>query len=505
MTPAKGTAIASAMVRGDAAYLLVLAVFTVALRSIWFGDPVADFDEQLYSFIGWRMQFGELPFVDWWDRKPFGLFAIFGAAHALIGPGALAYQLVAAGFAVATAWLTFRLARRLVDRVTATFAGVIVTILLCAYSSYSAQSEVLFAPLMLGMVLLLVEPDHPQFSRRAALAMLLGGIALQVKYTVLPQCVFLGGYALWVEHRRRGSWSGLAVLAVVFAALGLLPTVAVGVFYAAIGEFDAFWFANFLSFFDRAAAPQGRWSESFYLGVAPLAVLAIGGAYMALRVRLPQPFMTWAFFVGWAFSALASVLLPSTIYLYYYAALAAPVALVALPLLDREGPMRMGPAIVLTAILLALLSLPDRRAQSLEQRAAVRALASAIAPHVGSEENCLWIWDGPTVLYRLTNSCVPTRYVYPDHLNNSLETNALEVDQVDEIVRILASRPAAIVTADKGMTIRNREAMAVVEATLAREFEPRLKVEMHGRELTAWVRSPGSVPASAAIGTNPSQ
>ena len=33
---------------------------------------LAHFDEQIYSFIGWRILSGELPFVDWWDRKPFG-------------------------------------------------------------------------------------------------------------------------------------------------------------------------------------------------------------------------------------------------------------------------------------------------------------------------------------------------------------------------------------------------------------------------------------------------
>ena len=92
----------TAWLRGDAVCLTLIAGFTLALRSIWFGDPVADFDEQLYSFIGWRMQYGELPFIDLWDRKPFGLFAIFGLIHFLFGPSALAYQLVATGFAVAT-------------------------------------------------------------------------------------------------------------------------------------------------------------------------------------------------------------------------------------------------------------------------------------------------------------------------------------------------------------------------------------------------------------------
>jgi len=478
----------AAMLRGDAVPLALLVMLVLATRAIWFGDPVADFDEQLYSFIGWRMSEGELPFVDWWDRKPFGLFAIYAVAHALFGPGPLAYQLVAFGFALAGAVLTYYLARRLVGRFSAMMASAISTMLLSAYASYSGQSEVFFLPLMLGMATLLVDPDHPNFTRRAMGAMLLGGLALQVKYTVLPQCTFFGLYALWVEHRRGAALPRLARLATAFAALGLLPSVLVGLFYAAIGEFDAFLFANVLSFFDRMPAPQGRWAPDHWLGVSPLAILAAGGFYAAFRMKRPEPFATWLFFCGWAAATLATVLLPGTVYLYYYAALAAPAALVALPLLDRRAPLRVFPALVLSAGFFALLALPDRYAYSLEERQAADDLAAAIAPHVGTREDCLWLWDGPTALYRMTNSCVPTKFVYPDHLNNALETGALGVDQAGEVARILATRPGAIVTASSPMTIQNEEATALVEAALASNYEERLSVEMHDRTLTAWVR-----------------
>lgn len=478
----------SAFARGEALPLAVIALLVLATRGIWFGDPVADFDEQLYSFIGWRMQYGELPFVDWWDRKPFGLFAIFGVAHALFGPGPLAYQLVATLFALASAFLTYSLARRLVGRISAAVAAAMQTMLLCAYASYSGQSEAFFLPLMLGMAALLVDADHPRFARRAMWAMLLGGLALQVKYTVLPQCAFFGLYALWVEHKRGCALPRLAGLGTAFVALGLLPTAMVAAFYASVGEFDAFLFANFLSFFDRLPAPQGRWSPDHWLGVSPLATLVIGGCYAVFRMKRPEPFAVWVFFIGWAASTLASVLLPGTVYLYYYAAMSAPAALVALPLLDHRTPMRGIPGLVLALGFLALLSLPNRYEHSLAEREAAEQLAAVISPHVGQEEDCLWLWDGPTALYRMTGSCVPSRFVYPDHLNNALETPALGLDQTAEVARVLATRPGAIVTASRPMTFQNEEATALVEAALASDYEERLSVEMHNRTLTAWVR-----------------
>ncbi|MCB2065094.1 MAG: glycosyltransferase family 39 protein [Erythrobacter sp.] len=489
--------------RGDLPCMVLLALVTLATRGVWFGDPVADFDEQLYSFIGWRMGHGELPFAQWWDRKPFGLFAIYGAIHALFGPSALAYQLVAAGVTMGSALLTFRLARRLVGRVSATISAALMVMLLAAYSSYSGQSEVFFTPLMLGMAVLLVDPAHPHFTRRALWAMLLGGLALQVKYTVIMQCIFFGGWALWVEWRRGRSLPQLAGIAALFAVLGLLPTLLVGLFYAVVGQFDAFWFANFASFFERVAAPQGRWAPSFWLGVAPLAVLAAGGLYAAGRMARPAPLVAWTFFAGWSLSALLTVLLPGTVYLYYYAAMAAPVALLALPLLDSRGPAKAWPGFVLALLLLWLLALPARYQQSQDERAATQALAEAIAPHV-SDSECLWVWDGPTALYRLTGSCVPTHYVYPDHLNNALETGALGVDQLAEVERVLATRPGAVVTADTGMTLRNPQAAAVVETRLARDYRPALTVSLHGRQVTAWVaRSASSAPATTS--TSPPQ
>jgi hypothetical protein len=78
--------------RADWLAAAVLAIAVIATRAVWFGDPAADFDEQLYSFIGWRMTHGDLPYVQVWDRKPFGLFAVFAFAHWLMGPGAIAYQ-----------------------------------------------------------------------------------------------------------------------------------------------------------------------------------------------------------------------------------------------------------------------------------------------------------------------------------------------------------------------------------------------------------------------------
>lgn len=463
--------------RRDLPAFAFMVLVMLATRAIWWGDPVADFDEQLYAFIGWRMNHGELPYIDWADRKPFGLFALYALAHATPLPQPLGYQLLAALFAMAGAWLTYLLARTRLDRLGSAVAGSLYLILIAAYANYSGQSEVLFGPLTLGMALLLHDPAHPRFAARMLLAMLLGGLALQLKYTVLPQCAFFGIWALW--HRRRGGvgWPRLAAEALACAALGLLPTALVALFYAYVGGLDAFVFANFLSFFDRHAAPQGRWIASHAVGVLPLAILIIGGM-LADRGRI-------GFYALWAMASLAGVMMPGTVYLYYYAAMAAPAVLVGLPLLSR-----MVPAAALLLAGLWILALPQRYAESLAERGATQRLAEAIAPHVDAPENCLLVFDGPTALYRMSGGCAPSRLVYPDHLNNALEQDALGLTQEDEVARILANRPGAIVTASRPLTLQNHAAKALVETAIARDYVQGATEEMHDRTITVWVRRP---------------
>ena len=105
-----------------AAFFLLLALL---IRSPQFGNPVIQVDEQFYLLVGDRMWHGALPFVDVWDRKPWGLFALYAAIRLLGGEGIIQYQVVATLFAAATAWMIWRLARRVAPDRGAIFAGVI--------------------------------------------------------------------------------------------------------------------------------------------------------------------------------------------------------------------------------------------------------------------------------------------------------------------------------------------------------------------------------------------
>ena len=105
--------------RTDLWLILGLSLFALAVRFPFLGDHNADIDEQLYALIGSQLWHGQLPFVDLWDRKPFGLFLLFGLADASGLPAPWSYQLFATIFIVLGALLLRRLALLLVDTTTA--------------------------------------------------------------------------------------------------------------------------------------------------------------------------------------------------------------------------------------------------------------------------------------------------------------------------------------------------------------------------------------------------
>jgi hypothetical protein len=181
-------------------------------------------------------------------------------------------------------------------------------------------------------------------------------------------------------------------------------------------------------------------------------------------------------------------MLPGTLYIYYFAALVPAAVLIGLPFVDRMGPAKLFPAALLLLGAAYDLDLSGDYARSHDERRTEARLSAAIAPYVGTTRNCLYVFDGPAVLYRTTGTCLPTRYLYPDHLNNALEAGSLEVDQPTEIARILAGRPGVIVTADRPMTPQRSLNLALIRKATQAGYRPLLTASLHAREITAWVR-----------------
>ena len=206
----------------------LLLAFAVAARCIWYGDPVIEVDEQYYLVIGDRLLHGAIPYVDVWDRKPVGLFLIYAGIRLLGGAGIYQYQIVATLFAWGTALIVRQLARKVASDRAAWIAGAIYLLWLDFFTGQGGQSPVFYNLLVAGAGLMTlnavsrdVSPVH-RF-RLGAGAMILCGLALQIKYTVLFEGVFFGLSLVWRQWRATGKLAAATAQMLVWAAIALIP------------------------------------------------------------------------------------------------------------------------------------------------------------------------------------------------------------------------------------------------------------------------------------------
>ncbi len=185
--------------------LLLLILVALVVRAQGFGNPVTGFDEQFYLLVGDRMLHGAMPYVDIFDRKPIGLFLLYAVCACWGGEGFLAYKLVATGFVVATAFGVQRVARGFARTARGHRGGDPLYPLADLMEGEGGQSPVFYNALMLlaaTATLRAVERRGGLFAS-GAVAMGAVGVALQIKYAVLPEGFAFGCILLWLGWRER--------------------------------------------------------------------------------------------------------------------------------------------------------------------------------------------------------------------------------------------------------------------------------------------------------------
>jgi len=418
------------------------------------------------------MLHGALPYVDIWDRKPIGLFLIYALAF-VGGDPFVVYKVLAAGCVVATALVIRAGALRSAGPFGALVAALLYVVWLNFLEGEGGQAPVWYnLPVLLAA--LLVRRAH---QGRAPIgpcglaAMALVGLALQIKYTVVFEGLFLGLVLLRAGYRAWGASARLAGWTLGWIALALAPTLAAWAYYLSIGEGRAFWFANFASIFGRLPDPLGvrlAGLAVLVLVLLPLVVLAVLAGRRKGRLSFDQ---LWAMAAAAGVLAFGSWLSPN-----YVMPVVPPLLLSAAPWFGRSARTR---AAGVGLIALAFVGGQVAVAKTIEGKGSARqarAVAEAARPRNGG---CLWVWDGYPALYMLTGSCLPTRWAFPGHLNTLDEASpaAIGVDPQAEVRRILASRPETIVDDYPAYHLGNRQTRALVQAELARNYVLAVRVQ----------------------------
>jgi len=447
-----------------------LALIAVLARFRTFGDPMVEIDEQFYLLVGGRMLHGALPYVDIWDRKPIGLFALFAGFRALGGSGVLMSQIAALASVWGTAMLVRAIALRVASPLGAFAAGVLYITWLNIAGGQGTQTPVFYNLLMVAAVAILLRVQdravthHGRIRRLGTSIMLLVGLALQIKYSVIFEGLFLGLALLWIAYRSGRPVSLLVLDAAIWCVAALAPTLLAALFYAAIGHFHEWLFANGRSILLRGQDPLPvRMHNLRHLIIILLPLLLP----LLLRWSVRPRQSVQALLDLWAVVAILGVAVFGTWYIHYALPLLPPLALALAPIATRKAGQAALTVLIVGGTVWGQ-GLVWHHARAEGSSRVLRAATQALRGQPG----CVFVYDGPVALYDAARSCLPTDHPFPGHLSQIIERGATGIDQVSEVQRILSTLPSRIVIRTPAATGEDPAIRRIIETTLHEHYQP---------------------------------
>lgn len=465
----------ASMELGHRAWLLLLAV-AIATRALQFGNPVIQVDEQFYLFVGDRLLHGALPYVDIWDRKPFGLFAIYALIRTLGGTGILHYQLAAMLFVVLTASIISKISLRLTNPGGAAVSGMVYIVYILSSGGDGGQAPVFYNAFVACAALLVLKvQERPWFDMKSALlagcAILILGLAIQVKYTVIFEGAFFGLWLLWIAHSKGVGLPALTGYAMSWATIALLPTIFVFLAYWTLGHSSEFVFANFLSIFHRSSGELDIPGRVLAI-VAHIAVPGGAALWAMTRASSNPPARNFVF--AWTGSAILAVILFGTYHDHYALPLFVPIAIAGASLygdVDARLPLwRFRPRIAHCVLLIGLLMGVGTMIATRLNRGTGDGVYAA-ARIVGRDpERCIYVFSGDPILYYLTRSCLPTAFTFPSLLSERSDSVSIGRDPMRELHATMARSPTYVFVRLPVLTEIDKDSWAFVKDQIARDY-----------------------------------
>lgn len=452
-------------------WFLALCAVTFLSRLQILGNPIAGWDEDFYLTAARFMTQGAVPYVDFWDRKPIGIFLIYYPAALVPGWGGVwAYQAMGLISIIATGWFIMRLTVQMGWEKGAGWAAIFYSLWAILLKGHDGQSPVFYNLLILAAAWIIVQSkrDKGHWFFRRIFAMFLCGLALQVKYSAIFECVYFGLYLIVSEVNAGTAMRRLVGRTAAYAAAGLAPSLIVGGWYFLHGDFAPFFQANISANLERGLDPVSMMVRNLAVTGALIAVPLLAAGVAAFRNDkggMRQPKQRWLqrprehrFLYGWLMTAVVGFLFFPPWFDHYGLPVLMVASVAAARFFHQQAHhQRAIVAFLLVAALAGQLLFFFR----MEAQGRPDSLLQA-EQAVGQGDGSLFIYRAPHALYWLTGRKAPTRFLFNGTLSTSRESASLGARQEDEMRRILmVEKPEVIAMRSPQTDRRNNEVWAV--------------------------------------------
>lgn len=480
----------------DLVALAIICAGAAFFRATSFIPAVVDTDEGLFMVQAREWLAGGWPLVAAWDMHPVGVPALFAVAFALFGVSVEAARLLGLLAVAATGCALFAAVRAAgAPRAVGVGAGLVYAAQSVLLGGLCTTTELLIAPFVAGAMAigirgtaraLAAEPAAPGFGAVAAMGLLIG-CGLLAKQVVVPEgCLAFALLVLPALLRRLLPLGRAAAMAALYALLCAAPFLLMGLAYWMQG-----WLADYID--GSLLAPWRYALERIPSGEAVRRILAaatlLGFAFAAAAVALaawrprdaakPASLLT-ALVALWFAVASAAIAGPGFYFAHYFLLWLPPLSILAalgcwrlaLPLARPGWPRGVFSGLVGAIAASAWLTEIHHRLErgpGWPHRDPVREVAAELRRAAGPGGAAFIANYHPSV-YVIAGVRAATRFPFPPHLTGVFE-DLSDTNTREELARVLASRPRAIVVDRGWMHSMRPEAAAAVMEAVARDYE----------------------------------
>lgn len=470
-------------------YLAAFFLLTFLVRLDTFFISSFDWDESLYFLGAQALLDGHLPYTEVWDHKPPSIFGLHALSIGVFGSSYLAIRISSCIAIAFSAYFIFCLLNKktIVSVRLGTISAIFFIISMRLNGGKAANSEIYYLPFVLLAFIFakffIEKISHSQTQpRKNWFYILFSGIAIgiagSINYLALLYTLPLGVYFLFSANQFKELIARGAVLkhTLFLAALGLLGVslvfTAILLTYAVAGHFDDFIYANFtaneiyihienqpFSISQLAKAFINQFSTNWLLWL-------LAGSYVFFFKEIREQEGSGDNLILallWMASGLIAVLVSRLYWPHYFLQFNPGLSILAgstLNVLITTVSTSRSKFTYFTAFLilfggyyntfkdLAKSSAEIIKKRHIEGRAYWGDTPRQVASHItnsGIPYDYIYVVDYNPMIYALTGSNLPTKYLFPPFLIGKTSSQMLPLPLAEELGNILKTNPTFII------------------------------------------------------------
>ena len=480
-------------------FVTILAL-TFLLRSVSFGYSVLDWDESLFLIMAQDLINGNLPYTLTWDHKPPGIYFIFSVAQIIFGQSVIAIRIITIIFITTSSYLLFRIGKDLLNSWKSGFCAALF------YSVFSLQSgglaaciEFFYAPfIILGFYNVFAYSKNQSKGLRYFTLGILFGISFIIKYITIFEFIALLIMILSINRKFNESIKRSFRGIIILISASLIPyTIITFIFYLS-GYLKEFIYSNFtanfihlhgefswediISFFSQIWNQIQQnfllWNSLLFIPFILLKIKSNSGG-KAIIVRL------FIWFIFALFGIFYTRVYYENLFLQLLPSLSLIAVYIIFDILQIEENKTINNVAIILILLLGLFY-PIANYSQLEEFSFTNSIETKNTVNSGDQfdkpqfissylnknldnitKQYLYIVDYEPIIYYLTKSKRPTKYIFPPFLLYTHFSEVAGINPIEELNAIMNHKPVYVIKL-------NEKSSEEIEEVINDEFYSRL-------------------------------